>query len=495
VASHNTYDLEVSQLADVEVDHTEFLSESEDDTTAEIIANALADEGLSEQEREEVVRNGTAIDDNGVPDGIKCYWDLVQKKLALQATMANKKREAEEVFDEFTTVSSRMSTSASKIAKLQTNKDKQETELKNAKEKYKMLHEDALKLFYTAKGDLNNYNNERKKVDLDAAQAKSALGTYLKYKKSFIEASADADDPTASEEVQHYKKLSTQYLDQYHEIEGKIKQSYSAAKKHQKLYFDLSKEYHKMTEDANDVAKKVEQIEDTHEKTKSALKSLTVEHQKDVKALPDITTKKTSTNTTAVATKGKFDEIAQKTSKSKTTYLALNFLFGRLTQMSDEATSKSEREQLRFLDFTNRAQDKGAQLEGTIKSSMLLKSKFQAANKTAAIYMKSYQWSNCDRVQDEAEQGSKSPDTEDVLSQCKQDKKIADANLEASKKAKLEHMKELTHLAMVRKEHEQAASGAKTAASLRDTAKEKAKRLRTAAGAIKDKSVSPCQPN
>merc|ERR1711904_180240 len=109
----------------------------------------------------------------------------------------------------------------------------------------------------TAKGNLDNYNVERKKVDMDSTRSKSVLATYLKYKKQFIEASADAHSPSQSREVQQYQKLSSQYLKSYHALQSKIKQSYGAATKYQALYNELSKRYQKIAADASEIAAEV----------------------------------------------------------------------------------------------------------------------------------------------------------------------------------------------------------------------------------------------
>merc|ERR1719272_1041983 len=132
----------------------------------------------------------------------------------------------------------------------------------------------------------------------------------------------------------------------------------------------------------------------------------------------------------------------------------------------------------------------------------MLQNKLEAANTTAVVYQKSFDWSNCARVLAEAARADMSTvpaEGEDPQKdtskqeQCQHDKTVADANREATKQAKVQHLDELTHLAVLRQEHEQAVSGANTAASLRDTAKQKAKRLHNAAEGVKEKSAMPCK--
>jgi len=88
-------------------------------------------------------------------------------------------------------------------------------------------------------GNLDNYNIERKKVDLDSTRSKGVLEKYLEYKKKFIESSANSDDPTQSKEVQQYKKLSEQHLTTYHALQSNIKESYTSAKQYSEQYTHL----------------------------------------------------------------------------------------------------------------------------------------------------------------------------------------------------------------------------------------------------------------
>lgn len=193
--------------------------------------------------------------------------------------------------------------------------------------------------------------------------------------------------------------------------------------------------------------------------------------------------------------------------KSKFKFFKLGAIAEHLQKMGDEASAQSERNQLRHLDFASKSDDKGTQIEGTIKSAMMLKTKFEAANQTAVVYKNSYDFANCDRVLEEeqregmktgeeaaaeaeAEEGS--DDKQAQVEMCRGDKSIAEANEQASKTAKTQHMDELTHLGMLRKEHEEAVAGAKAAADMRDADKKKAQRLHAAAAAIQADADQPC---
>ena len=85
------------------------------------------------------------------------------------------------------------------------------------------------------------------KVELDSNFAKPLLQKYLNYKKKFIQASANADDPTQSKEVLQYRRLAEQYLKQYHALQAKIQQSYASAQLESEQYKQLSQRYQKVT--------------------------------------------------------------------------------------------------------------------------------------------------------------------------------------------------------------------------------------------------------
>jgi hypothetical protein len=457
-------------------------------------------QGLSEEEKTTVLKNHTAEvpqAQHAVPDSVACYWELMEEKLSTEATYRVKQREGDAAYDEFSKAEARDKVATTEVAALETKQSSEETELAEAQDKYKELHEEALKLFYTAKGDLNSYKNERKKVDLDAAQSKSHLSTYLKYKKEYIQASADAEDPSTSEEVAHYKKLAEQYLEQYHTVQQAVRQSYSAAKQHQTLYFSLSKEYQGMTEDANDMAKKVEELAHTVDKTKAAIERRKIQHQSDADALPTLRSTNSEKNATATTALNAFSTASNAEADAKLAYYKLTAVAETLTKMAADAKSVEDRNQLRFLDFSDEADDKGMQVEGTIKQAMILKKKYEASNDTAVVYKKSYEMNNCDRVvQEDDSNGMKDTTTgdkeADIIGRCKSDKTIWQANKDAAKRAKDEHMAELNHLAIVRQEHESAVTGRNTAKSLRDAAKAKGDRLGAAAQDLRQKARTPC---
>jgi hypothetical protein len=443
------------------------------------------------------------IEQRSVPDAVTCHWKLVETKLSMEADLAIKNKAADEATAAFEAVHQRNITATNQIADLAEIAAADQEKLDAAQSKYKGLHQQALKMFYTAKGDLDGYNNERKKVDLDAAQSQQMLKTYLKYKKQYIEAAADVEDADSSEEVQHYKKLSSQYLARYHKAQNAIKQSYSAAKSHQTTYFELSKEYHDLSEDANAVASKVEALADAVNKTHTQVSVMEAEHKKDLKVMPGLMQTKNDKEDERAAAQAKFDAAVEKAKVSKYKFFKLSAIAEHLKKIADDSAAQSQRDQLRHLDFMSQSDDKATQVEAATKSAMMMQRKYEAANATVAVYQNSFEFANCDRVlaEDEREgmktsedkpEDGKSTRDEAKLEMCKSDKSVADANQEASTTAKTQHMEELNHLAMLRKEHEEAVAGATAAAKMRDAAQAKAERLTKIAAAVQTNADSPC---
>lgn len=171
-----------------------------------------------------------------IPESVECYWNLEQQaadQKALSEKYANIAKNAHSKFDKATAAKEKAFT---EVQGLRKRHHRERSAMEDAQQSYKLEHTKATNAYDTAKGNLDNYNVERKKVDMDAARSKSVLTTYLKYKKSYITASADAHSPAQSREVSQYQKLSSQYLKSYHALQAKIKTSYGAATKYQSLY-------------------------------------------------------------------------------------------------------------------------------------------------------------------------------------------------------------------------------------------------------------------
>lgn len=245
-------------------------------------------------------------------------------------------------------------------------------------------------------------------------------------------------------------------------------------------------------------AVQVEDLAHGVDKTKAAIERRKIQHQSDADALPALRSANSEKNATGTTASNAFSTVSNAEANAKLAYYKLIAVAETLTKMAADAKSVEDRNQLRFLDFSDTADDKGMQVEGTIKQAMILKKKYQASNDTAVVYKKSYEMNNCDRVvQEDDSNGMKDTTTgdeeADVVGRCKSDKTIWQANKEAAQRAREEHLAELNHLAILREEHESAVTGRNTAKSLRDAAKAKGDRLGAAAQGVREKARSPCE--
>ena len=192
-----------------------------------------------------------------VPEDVTCYHDLVIKaknQMVMAERLEEEAKDAEERFKSATHLKEETAAAAEKLKRRMERDQKSKTD---AEEQYRKEHSTALNAFEAARGNLDNYNNDRKKVDLDSTRSKQVLTKYLEYKKKFIESSANADDPTQSQEVEQYSKLSEQYLTSYHALQAKTQGSYMSAQRESDLYQQLSQRYQKFAGDANDIAAEV----------------------------------------------------------------------------------------------------------------------------------------------------------------------------------------------------------------------------------------------
>merc|ERR1711865_932360 len=192
-----------------------------------------------------------------VPEDVICYHDLVIKAKNQMAMAERLEEEAKDAAERLKSATHLKEETAAAAQKLKRRMERDQKSKTDAEEQYRKEHSTALNAFEAARGNLDNYNNDRKKVDLDSTRSKQVLTKYLEYKKKFIEASANADDPTQSKEVAQYRKLSEQYLTSYHALQAKIQESYTSAQRESDLYQQLSQRYQKIAGDANDIAAEV----------------------------------------------------------------------------------------------------------------------------------------------------------------------------------------------------------------------------------------------
>merc|ERR1712153_247349 len=192
-----------------------------------------------------------------VPEDVTCYHDLVTKAKNQKAMAERLEEEAKDAEERLKSATHLKEETAAAAEKLKRRMERDQKSKTDAEEQYRKEHSTALNAFEAARGNLDNYNKARKKVVLDSTRSKQVLTKYLEYKKKFIEASANADDPTQSKEVAQYRKLSEQYLTSYHALQAKIQESYTSAQRESDLYQQLSQRYQKIAGDANDIAAEV----------------------------------------------------------------------------------------------------------------------------------------------------------------------------------------------------------------------------------------------
>jgi len=362
-------------------------------------------------------------------------------------------------------------------------------------------------------GNLDNYNIERKKVDMDSNRAKSVLRTYLKYKKLLISASANAQSPKNSKEVQQYQKLYAQYLRTYHGLQAKIKQSYSAATKYQALYNELSKRYQKMSETASEVGAQVAKLGDKLSRTVQRLHRAKATYEQHSQDATNYKARWEEKRGQSLAALRKYKALAARVKNSKTNYFKMTAMAARYTKLGDMAKSKAALNQMRFLNFERDASKSSKDIEAAVKKAALLKRKYEVADAAGVIFTKSFRAGNCNKHYADEQKTSKLftlkllqlADTESQTSekkaaassassasQCASDKAMATTNLEAGQRSKMQHKQELTYLHMLREEHETAVSGAKTAKIIRDASRTKAARYHKVGASAKESSMNVC---
>merc|ERR1711865_358913 len=192
-----------------------------------------------------------------VPEDVTCYHELDSAAKQQQALADRLGEEAEKAAQSLKQATYLKEKAATDTQKFKIRMDSDHQMKTDAETQYKSGHSVALNAFEAAQGNLDTYNNDRKKVDLDSQRSKQILAIYLDYKKKFIQANADADDPTQSKEVVQYRKLSQKYLEEYHALQVQLATNYASATRESELYQQLSQRYQKIAGDANDIAAEV----------------------------------------------------------------------------------------------------------------------------------------------------------------------------------------------------------------------------------------------
>merc|ERR1712153_73456 len=444
-----------------------------------------------------------------VPEDVTCYHDLVTKaknQKAMAERLEEEAKDAEERLKSSTHLKEETAAAAEKLKRRMERDQKSKTD---AEGQYRKEHSVALNAFEAAKGNLDNYNNDRKKVDLDSNRAKQVLQKYLEYKKKFIQASANADDPTQSKEVIEYRRLAEQYLKQYHGLQQKMQESYSSAQHESEQYTTLSQRYQKIAGDANDIAAEVSQ---TSSELIKSRKMHQVKHKEFVKQKEEaerfqgvLTQKKEG----AKAASTKFKELEEHAEKSKVNYFKLTALSEKYSRMGKGAERKVELNRVRLFNFEQKSNSVTQEIDASIKSVTLLKRKYETADATGMVYTKAWRAGGCQTAADKKEATPATPaawqsaarqllQEEPILpsmkitpEECEVDKSIATKNLEGAAQAKAAHQHELVHFTSLKSDHEAAVSGAKIAKAIMTHSKVKARRFLEVAEHATTSSADP----
>merc|ERR1711998_534393 len=464
------------------------------------------DADIAAMEREEHLKAMEKAKAEEVPEEVTCYHDLVanaENQEAIAEKMQEQAKVAEEKYDMAT---HRKEESQAAAEKLKRRMERDMKANKDAQSAYKKEHATALNAFAAAKGNLDNYNVERKKVDLDSTRSKSVLQKYFDYKKKFIQASASSDDPSLSKEVNQYKKLSEQHLTAYHALQSQIKSSYTSAKRYSQQYTQLSRRYQKISSDANDIAVEVSRTAADLVKSKKAHKAKQNEFEAHTAEAQKW--EQTAAAKKAAAATKKFEEANQKAKKSKLNYFKLHALATKYKEMGEESKRKVELNQVRMFNFEQDVKKTAQEIKASVKAVALFKRKYETADAAGMIFTKSFRVNGCEGTllkeskETENPQVLKSalsllqevPDESKRYSaeKCMSDKKIATQNLEAAEKAKQSHKEELTHLHVLKEDHSTSESGAKTAKAIMVGSEIKASKYLHVAEHAAEQAKDPC---
>jgi len=446
-----------------------------------------------------------------VPEEVTCYHDLARRAKTQNALAERLEEEANQAAERLKQADYLKEQAAAAAEKLKRRMDRDHKMKSDAEGQYRKEHSVALNAFEAAKGNLDNYNNDRKKVDLDSNRAKQVLQKYLEYKKKFIQASANADDPTQSKEVIEYRRLAEQYLKQYHGLQQKMQESYTSAQHESEQYTTLSQRYQKIAGDANDIAAEVSQ---TSSELIKSRKMHQVKHKEFVKQKEEaerfqgvLTQKKEG----AKAASTKFKELEEHAEKSKVNYFKLTALSEKYSRMGKGAERKVELNRVRLFNFEQESNSVTQEIDASIKSVTLLKRKYETADATGMVYTKAWRAGGCQTAADKKEGAPATPaawqsaarqllQEEPILpsmkitpEECEVDKSIATKNLEGAAQAKAAHQHELVHFTSLKSDHEAAVSGAKIAKAIMTHSKVKARRFLEVAEHATTSSADPCQ--
>eukprot|EP00658_Telonema_sp_P-2_P081316 TRINITY_DN82_c0_g1_i1.p1 TRINITY_DN82_c0_g1~~TRINITY_DN82_c0_g1_i1.p1 ORF type:complete len:694 (+),score=303.99 TRINITY_DN82_c0_g1_i1:107-2188(+) len=333
-----------------------------------------------------------------IPEEVSCYHDLVTEANNQKALAERRDQEARDAQEKLSVAQRYQADALNATHRL---KRRVAAELKASQEAellYREQHVDAIKTFDLAKGNLNEYQVERKKVDLDSSRSKQVLVKYLEYKKRFIEASASSEDPAASQEVQQYKKLSTQYLTSYHELQQRIKKSYTLAKNYSHTYDQLSQRYQTMAQDAVLLSRQVTQGSTKLSRTRQFLKDRQAEYMHfSTDAQKWENTLKTKGAGSAAAHE-RHQALSQQVHSSKVNYLKLSALAAKYKQLGEDARRSADLNKVRLFNFEQDTRSTKQEIKAALKTAQLLKRKYETAHSAGMVFTKAYRDNACEEI-------------------------------------------------------------------------------------------------
>lgn len=436
-----------------------------------------------------------------VPEDVTCYHELDSAAKQQQALADRLGEEAEKAAQSLKQATYLKEKAATDTQKFKIRMDSDHKMKTDAETQYKSEHSVALNAFEAARGNLDSYNNDRKKVDLDSTRSKQILAKYLDYKKKFIQANADSDDPTQSKEVVQYRLLSEKYLKEYHSLQVKMQQNYASATHESEQYQELSQRYQRIAGDANDIAAEVT-------KTSGAFTKSSKEHARQHEVY--LTQEKEAqrwegilaqTKEDAKAARASYSKLKKHEEASKINYLKLRSMAVKYGEMGKDAETTTDLNRMRMLNFEQESKSFAREITAGIAAVSVLKRKYETADSAGMLYTKTWRAGGCESATAKKDTDPEVPDklqsdepvvTKYSPTECASDKHIATQNLEGAAAAKLAHLTELAHLTSAKENHANAVTGAKTAKSIMAFTKVKSKRyLKVAKSALKQ-SADPC---
>ena len=207
-------------------------------------------------------------------------------------------------------------------------------------------------------------------MNLDSDQSKSTLKSYLKYKKKYIEVSADATDPQVDPEVKRYLKLSTDYLKQYHQVQANVKASYKKAQANQKSYFRISAKYNQESETAKASAAKVKRWSDQVTSASEGLLKASGAVAKQAKDVAALEKAKQESEAALTATQGIYKAASTKASTAIGAVHKLAAMQEKLSSMAKNAAEDVKLQKLRTEAMAETSKAHGVSI--TVETPLLL---------------------------------------------------------------------------------------------------------------------------